>query len=176
MKVPFLPMQQTERKRCYEKQLGAHRALPWPQAGVCERFLVNRSYAVQVLEVAGGISSLIFTLPNYLHVSYWFSYVLVQWARGVISASVYSFEVLAGYPCFIESQTHRMDWAGRDLKAHLVPTQLIWAGLLPTRLGCPAVIVVLQNGVRRVFYTSSASNKPNVVLRRYLVFQRFHQI
>ena len=31
---------------------------------------------------------------------------------------------------------HRMVWVGRDLKHHLVPTPLPWAGTLSTRPGC----------------------------------------
>ena len=30
-----------------------------------------------------------------------------------------------------------MAWVGRDLKDHLVPTSLPWAGMPLTRLGCP---------------------------------------
>ena len=37
---------------------------------------------------------------------------------------------------FIESQNHRMVWVGRDLKDHLFPTPLPWAGTSSTRPGC----------------------------------------
>ncbi|GAB0187406.1 cAMP-dependent protein kinase inhibitor alpha [Grus japonensis] len=37
-----------------------------------------------------------------------------------------------------QSQNHRMVWVGRDLKDHLVPPPLLWAGTLSsTRPGCP---------------------------------------
>jgi len=37
---------------------------------------------------------------------------------------------------FIDSLNHRMVWVGRDLKDHLVPTTLPWAGTPYTRPGC----------------------------------------
>lgn len=43
----------------------------------------------------------------------------------------------------IESQNHRMIWIGKDVKDHLVPSSLWWAGLPTTRLssrsGCPGL-------------------------------------
>jgi len=35
------------------------------------------------------------------------------------------------------AQNHRMVWVGRDLKDHLIPTPLPWAGTSSTRPGCP---------------------------------------
>jgi len=35
-----------------------------------------------------------------------------------------------------ESWNHRIVWVGRDLKDHLVPTPLPWAGTAYTRPGC----------------------------------------
>ena len=37
----------------------------------------------------------------------------------------------------ITEQNHRAVWGGRDLKDHLVPTSLPWAGTPATRPGCP---------------------------------------
>jgi len=36
----------------------------------------------------------------------------------------------------IESRSHRVVWVGRDLKDHLIPTPLPWAGTPSTRPGC----------------------------------------
>lgn len=35
-----------------------------------------------------------------------------------------------------KSQSHRMAWAGNDLKDHLVPAPLLWAGLSATGSDC----------------------------------------
>ena len=40
------------------------------------------------------------------------------------------------YTCIIESQNHRMIWVGRDLKGHLIPNCLPWAGTPSTRPDC----------------------------------------
>lgn len=37
----------------------------------------------------------------------------------------------------IESPKHRVVWVVRDLKDHLIPTPMTWAGMPPTRPGCP---------------------------------------
>jgi len=36
----------------------------------------------------------------------------------------------------VESSNHRMTRVGRDLKAHPIPTTLLWAGLPSTKSGC----------------------------------------
>lgn len=48
------------------------------------------------------------------------------------------------------SRDHRMTCISRDLKGHLIPTALLWAGLLPTRWSCSGPHLIQLSWSREV--------------------------
>ena len=70
----------------------------------------------------------------------------------------------------IESQNNRMVWVGMDLKYHLVPNPLPWAGTYTTRPGCSKADFVKKWLVNDFFLNS------DLKIKKIYIFKIFKKL